>query len=132
VTRFYVDVHEVTHTCPADPTPHPIDIRHSLVLVVDEGPCHAPTTVGAGERARLIACARTQPWHRQCDACRSHVEVRNTTRTHTGADVQPDRAAPAGYAPHPCRVCGQRLAAVLADAGRHLLCDPATVWAGRR
>jgi hypothetical protein len=124
VTRYIIDVHEVTHTCPADPNPHPFDIRRTVVEVVPGGPCRNPTTVHTRSGPLALSCSRARPWYQHCDACRVTVTVRNTTRHHTGPYRPPSESYPSGYAPDPCVVCGQPLAAVLAASGRHLLCVP--------
>jgi hypothetical protein len=66
------------------------------------------------------------PRERQCPACRTIVIEHAVTFTHTGqhndAHGRPCQPTPTGLAAHPCSVCGEPLAAVLADHGTHLLC----------
>jgi hypothetical protein len=131
MTVHVVDVHDVTHTCPASPHPHPIDSRRSLVHTIPGGPCQRPLTLPRGDGgSAVVACARRQPAEQQCDACRVTVHIRARTSEHAGA-VPVGQSGPAvGLAPVPCTTCGQPLAAVLAHVGRHLLCTAATTNTG--
>ncbi len=128
MSRITVDVHEYTHTCGGDSTPHVYDTRRTVVDDVPAGPCLAPVTVTAGPARVVLDCGRVRPTYQQCDACRPVVQVRTVTRTHTGPDIAPACPAPTGLAARPCRVCGQSLAALLAEAGVHILCGRRSPW----
>jgi hypothetical protein len=82
--HVHVDVHQVTHTCPADPQPHPIDTRRTIVAAIDGGPCRNPITVRSGDTVAQIPCRRHEPHDRQCPACRTVVIERSITTTHLG------------------------------------------------
>ena len=126
MTAYQVDVHHLTHTCPANPDePHPYDTRRTVVAIAPGGTCRRPVTVRSGDTTAVIACGRHEPRHRQCPACRITVIEHTVTFTHTGHQAAGNHTpAPAGLATHPCRACGKPLAAVLADRGTHLLCRP--------
>jgi hypothetical protein len=79
MTIYLIDVHTVTHTCPANPQPHPVDTRRTIVHVTPGRPCQHPVTVRSGDRTAVIPCSRHEPAHRQCPPCRTII----TTRTHT-------------------------------------------------
>ncbi len=123
---YLVDVHVVTHTCPADPDPHPVRIGRTVVHVTPGGLCRTPITLHCDDGITIqLPCGRREPRERQCDACRNIVIERAVTFEHDPIPVlrgQPP--GPSGYAKHPCTVCGQRLAAVLALTRHHLLCVP--------
>ncbi|WFE29651.1 hypothetical protein O7623_10880 [Solwaraspora sp. WMMD791] len=74
-----VDVVQVLHTCPADPQPHPYDIRRTLVHVTPGGPCRAPVTIRCGNTTTTIDCGRHRPAAHQCGACRTTVVERTIT-----------------------------------------------------
>ena len=77
-----VDVVQLLHTCPAEPEPHPYDIRRTVIDVIDGGPCRNPVTIRCGDTTALIPCRRHEPVKRQCGACRVIVtEHTITTRT---------------------------------------------------
>jgi hypothetical protein len=125
MTRYVVDLHEVTHTCPADPTtPHVIASSRTVVQVIPSGPCENPIVRENGDQITVLYCCRVLPSARQCAACATTITVRNTTTTHIGPDVQPTTPAPAGRLADPCDVCGKPVSAVFAATGRHLLCQP--------
>jgi hypothetical protein len=84
MTFVTVDIHHVTHTCPADPEPHPFDTRRTIVATVDGGPCRNPITVRCGDTIAVIDCGRHEPAHRQCPACRTTVIERTITFHHIG------------------------------------------------
>ena len=124
MTAIQIDVHHVTHTCPADPDSHPYDTRRTVLVTVPGGPCRRPVTVRSGDATAVIACARHVPRDQRCPACRITVIEHAVTFTHTGAHTPASTPMPTGLAPEPCRACGGPLAAVLADHGTHLLCHP--------
>ncbi|WP_327009035.1 hypothetical protein OHA72_18325 [Dactylosporangium sp. NBC_01737] len=128
---YRVDEHHRTHTCPADPDPHPIDIARTVVHITEGRPCLAPVTIRCGNRTVSIACSRQQPAHRQCSACRTVITVGTITVEHLGA-AEPCPRATIHTAPTTCSVCGEPLNAVLADWGTHLLCHPRTAHAPTR
>jgi hypothetical protein len=70
MTFIQVDSHHLTHTCPADPEPHPYDIRRTIIAVVPGGPCRQPVTVHSGDTAATVPCGRHVRRERQCPACR--------------------------------------------------------------
>jgi hypothetical protein len=84
VTTYLVDVHHLTHTCPANPEPHPYDTRRTIVAVFARQPCQRPVTVRSGSTTTVIDCGRHETPDRQCDACRNTIVKRHTTATHTG------------------------------------------------
>jgi hypothetical protein len=124
MTAYQVDVHHVTHTCPANQEPHPYDTRRIIVAVAPGGPCRFPVTIRSGDTTTVIACGRHMPRERQCPACRITVIEHAVTVTHIGAHTPASQPMPTGLTAEPCRVCGGPLAAVLADHGTHLLCHP--------
>ncbi|MEV1145192.1 hypothetical protein [Micromonospora sp. NPDC049799] len=82
MTIVIVDIVQVLHTCPAEPEPHPYDIRRAVVDVIPGGPCRAPVTIRCGNTLIQIPCHRHEPAKRQCGACRVIVTERTiTTRT---------------------------------------------------
>jgi hypothetical protein len=126
VTIYAVDVDRLTHTCPADPQPHPYDTRRTIVHITPGGACRQPVTIRSGDQAVVIACGRVRPADQQCGACKTIVVEHAVTaarfRGHHGAEALIPAAVPVGLAAEPCASCGRPLAAVLARRGRHLLC----------
>jgi hypothetical protein len=127
MTVYLVDIAIRTHTCPGDGDPHPYDIGRQVVHVIPGGPCQTPLTISDGDTTTQIPCASRQPADRQCHACRTVITERTITVHHDGAHTVSATPAPQGDATEPCTGCGQRLAAVLAAGGRHILCQPRTV-----
>ncbi|MTK02446.1 hypothetical protein [Micromonospora sp. CP22] len=85
MTIYVVDIEHTIHTCPAQPEPHPYDVRRTVVDVIPGGPCRAPVTVRCGGQTVQIPCRRHEPAKRQCGACRVIVTERTiTTRTPNG------------------------------------------------
>ncbi|WP_439427774.1 hypothetical protein [Micromonospora sp. LA-10] len=82
-----VDVVQLLHTCPAEPEPHPYDIRRTVVDVIDGGPCRNPVTTRCGTTVTQIRCGRHEPTKRQCSACRVIVIERTITNLHPTAGV---------------------------------------------
>jgi hypothetical protein len=82
VTIHIVDIEQVSHTCPADPTPHVIDTRRSIVHIIDGGPCRNPITVHCGTTTATIPCGRHEPADRQCGACATIVTEHTITTRH--------------------------------------------------
>jgi len=118
---YVVDVCHYTHTCPADPEPHTVDTRQTIVSTVDGGPCRQPQHLASGV---VVDCRRRLPTDRQCPACRPVIVVRSVTVVDWGPEPTPVRPARTGVTTDPCPICGLPLAAVLADLGMHLLCRP--------
>ncbi|OHX04601.1 hypothetical protein [Micromonospora sp. WMMB235] len=81
-----VDVVQLLHTCPAEPEPHPYDIRRTVIDVIDGGPCRNPVTIRCGTTTQ-IPCGRHEPSKRQCSACRVIVIERTITNLHPTAGV---------------------------------------------
>ncbi|MCZ7472757.1 hypothetical protein [Micromonospora sp. WMMC273] len=77
-----VDVVQLLHTCPAEPEPHPYDIRRTVIDVIDGGPCRNPVTIRCGDIVTQIPCRRHEPTKRQCGACRIIVIERTITNLH--------------------------------------------------
>jgi hypothetical protein len=122
---YRVDEHHVVHTCPADDQPHPVDIRRTIVgVILDNRPCLAPIHIGPDTAP--LRCSQQEPADRHCDHCRTVVVTGTITTEHLGHDEprHHNPVAPAVLAPDPCTVCGEPLAAVLADHGRHISCHP--------
>jgi hypothetical protein len=84
VTAYLVDVHHLTHTCPADPGPHPYDTRRTIVAIAPGGSCRRPVTVRSGNTTAVIACARHVPREQRCPACRTTVIEHQVTFTFMG------------------------------------------------
>jgi hypothetical protein len=84
VTIHLVDIVQYTHTCPADPTPHVVEIRRTVVDVIDGGPCRKPRTVTLGGAAQTIACGRRELPNDQCPACRTVITQRRITTIDRG------------------------------------------------
>jgi hypothetical protein len=84
MTAVQVDVHHYTHTCPADPEPHPYDTRRTIVAIAPGSACRNPVTVRSGDTTAVIDCGRHVPREQRCPACRITVLERTVTFTHTG------------------------------------------------
>jgi hypothetical protein len=84
MTAYLVDVHHLTHTCPADAAPHPYDTRRTIVATAPGGTCRNLITVRSGDTTAVIACGRHVPREQRCPACRITVIERAVTFTHTG------------------------------------------------
>jgi hypothetical protein len=84
MTAYQVDVHHDTHTCPADPEPHPYDTRRTIIAAAPGGPCRQPVTVRSGDTTTTVACRRHAPREQRCPACRITVIEHTVTFTHTG------------------------------------------------
>lgn len=84
MTYVHIDVHHLTHTCPADPEPHPYDTRRTVVATVPGGPCRHPATVRSGDTVALVACHRARPRPEQCPACLVTIVERSVTFTYMG------------------------------------------------
>ncbi|MFI5491360.1 hypothetical protein [Actinoplanes sp. NPDC051859] len=85
MTTYQVDIHHLTHTCPAFPDdPHPYDTRRTVLAVVPGGPCRQPVTVRSGDTTAVIACGRHVPRDQQCPACRITVIEHQVTFTFMG------------------------------------------------
>lgn len=84
MTAVQVDIHHYTHTCPADPEPHPYDTRRTIVAVAPGGLCRNPVTVRSGDTTTVIDCGRHVPREQRCPACRITVIDHTVTFTHTG------------------------------------------------
>jgi hypothetical protein len=85
MTAYLVDVHHLTHTCPANPTePHPYDTRRTIIAVTPSGTCRRPVTVRSGDTTALVDCGRRLPREQRCPACRTTVIEHTVTFTHTG------------------------------------------------
>jgi hypothetical protein len=87
VTIHVVAIHHTTHTCPADPDPHAVDTRRTVLAVIDGGPCRAPVTIRCGDTIVEIPCGRHEPRERQCGACRIIVTEHTVTSTHLHGEV---------------------------------------------
>ncbi len=59
MTIHIVDIEHVLHICPANPEPHIVDTRHTLVHTNDGGPCRAPVTIQASWWMRQQAVDRS-------------------------------------------------------------------------
>ncbi|GIH14698.1 hypothetical protein [Rugosimonospora africana] len=81
MTIYAVAVHHLMHTCPADPTPHPVSTTRTVVNVVPGRPCQTPVTIRCGHTTAVIPCGRHEPPDRQCGACRTAVTTTQITTT---------------------------------------------------
>jgi hypothetical protein len=84
MTFIQIDIHHLTHTCPAEPEPHTYDTRRTVLAVVSGGPCRQPVTVRSGDTTAVIACGRHVPRQRRCPACRITVVEHAITTEFTG------------------------------------------------
>ena len=84
MTIHIVDIQQTTHTCPADPTPHIVDSRRTIVHIIDGGPCRNPITIHSGTTTATIPCGRHEPAERQCGACRTIITEHTITTRHLG------------------------------------------------
>jgi hypothetical protein len=75
------------HTCPAQPGPHPYDIRRTVVHVIPGGPCRTPVTIRCGNTTTQVPCGRHEPTNRQCPACRIIVTERSISTVNPEAGV---------------------------------------------
>lgn len=123
VTRYHIAEHHRTHTCPANPTPHAWDVTRTILRTEDTGPCLTRITLPTGA---TIPCGRHESLDRQCAHCRTEIVIETVTTEHTGPHT-PVTPGPSGNAPHPCDACGLPLAAVLAESGRHIGCQPPAI-----
>jgi hypothetical protein len=90
VTIHIVDLVQYTHTCPADLQPHVVEIRRTIVDVIDGGPCRKPVTVTLAGTTQTVACGRRELSADQCPACRTVVVQRRITtidRGHQGPTI---------------------------------------------
>ena len=81
---YAVTQHQVLHTCPADPEPHPIATTQTVVHVTPGRTCLTPVTIRIGNTTRTVSCGRRLPYERQCGSCRTIVTVRSVTTTDLG------------------------------------------------
>lgn len=121
--RHIVEVHTLTHTCPADPEPHVTDTWRALLDTIPTGPCTSPQTIHSGSVARVVDCGTVLPAHRHCDGCRVEVEVKTALTTHVGEELATVGHAAGGLLRNPCPTCGLPVSAIFADTGRHMLCQ---------
>jgi hypothetical protein len=84
MTAVQVDVHHVTHTCPADPESHPYDTRRTIVAIAPGGPCRRPVTIRSGDTTAVIDCGRHVSREQRCPACPITVIEHAVTFTFTG------------------------------------------------
>jgi hypothetical protein len=122
VPRHIVEVHTLTHTCPADPEPHVTDTWRALLETIITGPCTQPQTIHNGSIARLVDCGTILPAYRHCDGCRVEVEVKTALTTHLGEEPITTGHGAIGLLRDPCPVCGLAVSAIFSDTGRHVLC----------
>jgi hypothetical protein len=87
MTIHVVDIEQVVHTCPAQPEPHPYDIRRTVVHVIPGGPCRTPVTIRCGNTTTQVPCGRHEPTNRQCPACRIIVTERSISTVNPEAGV---------------------------------------------
>ena len=85
MTALQVDVHYLTHTCPANPDePHPYDTRRAIVAVAPGGKCRRPVTIRSGDTTAVIDCGDHLPHEQRCRACRTTVIEHAITVTFMG------------------------------------------------
>src|SRR5882757_3353742 len=97
-----VDVHTLTHTCPAHPEPHIVDTWRSLVDTIPGEPCTNPREITSGARTVLVDCRHVLPAERRCPACTVTITIRTTTTTHLGDEPVGADHTPDGLLPKPC------------------------------
>jgi hypothetical protein len=129
VSIYLVSVHHDTHTCPADPQPHPFATTRTVLGVIDGGPCRTPVTFHLAGQTFTVACGRHEPPDRQCGACRTIITEQSVTSTDHGRTRPAATRVPGGLAAHLCTICRWPLAAALADLGHHITCQPPRVAA---
>jgi hypothetical protein len=84
VSIVVIDMHVITHTCPADPEPHAVDIRRRIVHTIPGRPCLTPVTRHSGKAPTTFPCGQWLPSDRQCGNCRTIITVRSVTTEHRG------------------------------------------------
>jgi hypothetical protein len=125
VPRHIVEIHAMTHTCPANPEPHAVDTWQALIETIPTGPCQDPRKVHLDDGSvALVDCATVLPPDRCCLACTVTIEVQAEFTTHLGPEPVSTTRAQSGNLPKPCPVCGFPVAAIFADTGQHLTCTP--------
>ncbi len=82
MTIHIVDIEHVLHVSPANPEPHIVDTRRTLVHTIDGGPCRTPATIQCGTATVTIPCRRHLPADQQCGACRTIITERTITIRH--------------------------------------------------
>ncbi|GGJ88851.1 hypothetical protein GCM10010123_18060 [Pilimelia anulata] len=121
MTIATIDQLRLVHACTGDAV-----VTENLVIhVTDGGPCQQPVTLRDGHTTTVIDCARRLPNDEQCRACRPIIVLRDTFTAVYDCDTLTGYhpgTLPDATADTTCRVCGDPLTAVLASAGRHLLC----------
>jgi hypothetical protein len=85
--HYVIDVHHYTHTCPADPDPHIVHTRRTIVATEPGGPCPRPVRIHTNAGPVVVACARALPPPQHCPACRLNITIRHTHTTHDGPEV---------------------------------------------
>ena len=94
MTIYAVDLHIRIHTCPADPTPHPVEIQRRIVHITPGGPCLTPVTIHSGPTTATVPCGRHASADRQCGNCRIIVTIHAVTVEHLDNDQEPATPAP--------------------------------------
>jgi hypothetical protein len=123
MTIYLIDEHHLTHTCPADPAPHPVITERTIVHTTPGRPCQTPATIHCGAVTVTIPCRRHEPHDRQCGPCRTIITTRQTTTTpldahHTSAATAPGEPRPEPYPVRP------QATPPATTTGRHLPCPP--------
>ena len=132
MTFVHVTVHHRTHTCPADPEPHPYNTARTIVAVVDGGPCRHPVTIHSGDTTAVIPCGRHEPRRAAMPGLPDH-RHRTADHLHPPGPPRPAAAHPSGdrclmngsmldLAPREqtARGAGSNTETALAAAGRRL------------
>ena len=73
---YLVQVEHRLHTCPAEPRPHPVDTRCTVLHVTPGRPCAAPVTIRCGDAVVVVPCGRHNPADQRCGNCRTIIDHR--------------------------------------------------------
>jgi hypothetical protein len=84
VSIYAVEEHRLIHTCPADPTPHIVDVRRRILHVTAGRPCTNPATIHIGYNTVTIPCRDRVSVERRCGNCRDIITVTTITITDLG------------------------------------------------
>jgi hypothetical protein len=124
MTHYLIDVTNLVTTTPGQTDPHVVETWRVIVATKPGGPCRRPVTLHMGQTTRTLPCGRVRLREQQCVGCRSTITVRHVDTVDLGPEARTSARAASGLLKDPCPTCGEPVAAVLADTGRHILCKP--------